>query len=141
MENTQRSTGRNPLDIQPRRTARTPWHRTHTMSYLLIPKKTVAFRKTAKTATKMRVKSVGRNASNLDGQRSGVRLSGGGVRVSGSGVRVSGGGVRVSTSALIFIILGKYSLFRLSIFVSMINPIEKTSVVKRNILCLYYKSM
>ena len=127
MENTQRSTGRNPLDIQPRRSARTPWHRTHTMSYLLIPQKTVAFRKTAKTATKMRVKSVGRNASNLDGQRSGLRLS--------------GGGVRVSTSALIIIILGKYSLFRLSIFVSMINPIEKTSVVKRNILCLYYKSM
>ena len=127
MENTQRSTGRNPLDIQPGRTARTPWHRTHTMSYLLIPQKTVGFRKTAKTATKMRVKSVGRNASNLDGQRSGLRLS--------------GGGVRVSTSALIIIILGKYSLFRLSIFVSMINPIEKTSVVKRNILCLYYKSM
>ena len=133
MENTQRSTGRNPLDIQPR-TARTPWHRTHTMSYLLIPQKTVGFRKTAKTATKMRVKSVGRNASNLDGQRSGVRLS-------GSGVRVSGGGVKVSTSALIIIILGKYSLFRLSIFVSMINPIEKTSVVKRNTLCLYYNSM
>ena len=134
MENTQRSTGRNPLDIQPGRTARTPWHRTHTMSYLLIPQKTVAFRKTAKTATQMCVKSVGRNASNLDGQRSGVRLS-------GSGVRVSGGGVKVSTSALIIIILGKYSLFRLSIFVSMINPIEKTNVVKRNTLCLYYNSM